>query len=84
VEWRQGEDGNDDLSPASLLFFACQVPERTCKRKTNLVNLLKDEKHLHTENICFLSAQCISTVDNDIQNPPSKVNVTLSDLNQKY
>jgi hypothetical protein len=50
VEWRQGEDGNDDLSPSSLLFFACQVPERTCKKKTNL---LTDQKHLPTEKYFF-------------------------------
>ncbi len=73
-EWRQGEDGNDDLSPFPFIFFACQVPERTCKKKTNL---LKDQKHLPAEKYFFLSAQCISTVG--IQNPPSKVNVTIPD-----
>jgi hypothetical protein len=57
-EWRQGKDGNDDLSPFSLLFFACQIPERTCKKKTNLQT---DQKHRPTE-IFFLSAKFISTV----------------------
>jgi hypothetical protein len=72
-----GDKGKMAMTTCRLLplqFFACQVPERTCKKKNQFTKRLKTASTPQT-NIFFLSAQCISTVG--IQNPPCKVNVTI-------
>jgi hypothetical protein len=50
---KTGEDGNDDWSPSSLLFFACQIPERTCKKKTNLLKDQKDKNNYPLKKYFF-------------------------------
>jgi hypothetical protein len=82
VEWRQGKDGNDDLSPSSLYIFCLSGSGKNLQEENQFTNIGTKNIFLPTENYFFLSAQCISTVG--IQNPPSKVNVTIPDPKQIY